>query len=88
VAQPVRRADRVGDPRQDAVLVLGFVPRRAVGDEEEVELGVGSERWTSLALAVGERRPKGVERVHVMDPEGDGFERLAELDATEERWVV
>jgi hypothetical protein len=37
---------------------------------------------------VGERRPKDVELVHVMDREGDCFEMLAELDATEEHFVV
>lgn len=61
---------------------------RPAGNDEEIELGIGSERWTSLALAVGERKPRGVELVHVMDREGDCFEMLAELDAAGESFVV
>ncbi len=61
---------------------------RPAGNDEEIELGIGSERWTSLALAVGERKPRGVEVVHVMDREGDCFETLAEWEAAGESVVV
>lgn len=72
----------------DAYTVRGRKWYRAVGGDEEVELAVGSERWTSLALAVGERKPKDIELIHVMDREGDCFEMLAELQAAGERFVV
>jgi hypothetical protein len=61
---------------------------RCIGAGEEVELEIGSERWTSLALAVGASKPDGVDLVHVMDREGDCFELLAELQATGESFVV
>lgn len=61
---------------------------RAIGAEQEIELEVGSERWTSLALEVGASKPADIELIHVMDREGDCFEMMAELHAAGEQFVV
>lgn len=51
----------------DAYTIRDHQWHRDVGDGQEQHRGFGSERWTSLALAVGHNKPEDVDLVHVMD---------------------
>ncbi len=62
--------------------------RRVIGAEREIDLGIGSERWTSLVLELGAFKPADIDLIHVTDREGDCFERMVELHAAGEQLVV
>jgi hypothetical protein len=61
-------------------------PRRAPSADEATERGLGSERWTSRALATGEPEPEGGATRRIA--RGSGFEEWAELDAAAGPFVV
>lgn len=61
---------------------------RDVADGEEQDLGLGSERWSSLALAVEHQKPDDIDLIHVMDREGDFFELMAELSGVGASFVI
>lgn len=78
-----------GERRPLGVLgMLPFVRKNTVevpddGDDDDYAFAVESDRWVKLVELVEDKRPEGVQVVHVMDREGDQyplFARLVELN--------
>jgi hypothetical protein len=58
------------------------------GDDSELEMGSGSDRWMWLFQSVRNDTPPEAEVVHVMDREGDFFPMLAEMELQDAHFVV
>jgi len=74
---------------QDAVAHQGMTPgQRVTATRARPRAAKESARWEHLALKVSAALPDGVEALHVMDQEADGYDLLATVQQAHLRYVI